>query len=310
MHLGKSSATLLALGSILMWPVAAGAQSTPQQGSAADNTSAQTVSAEDLSDNPQNYYGKTVTVREQVEDVLGANLFTIDDGEFFGTSPNILVFAPNADASPRADNAVTVTGHVYKFTQADLEREYGWGWGAYPWGGYYGYPWYGTGYGPDYFVRYQNRPIIIASSVRTSSGRELVSNDADGKETIGALSGNAGAGGVVTDLGTISSGSAAQLNGREVRLSGITVDRLSGDHAFWTKTSQGQPVFVMLDNDIRQPQLRQGATVTVAGQLKKVPRDQSKIDAKQWGLANDDITQLMKSGVFVRAHALMTGNKP
>jgi hypothetical protein len=303
-----------AVGVMLALPAAALSQSDTKGSSPARpaSTNAQTVAAEDLSDNPQNYYGKTVTVRQDVENVIGSNLFTIDDGEFFGTSPNILVFAPDAEATPTEDNTVTVTGLVRKFTQAELQREYGWGWGAYPWGvGYYGYPWYGPVVGPEYFVRFDNRPVIIASSVMTASGRELVARDSSRNGTVGtsgsasakASAGNAGD--PITNLAPIAGGSASQLAGRDVHLSNVTVNRLAGNRAFWTRTTQGQDVFVALDDDIRQPNVHRGETVTISGEVRKTTADRKHIDARTWGLSDDEVSQIVKAGVFVRATALM-----
>jgi len=259
----------------LVLPGAAFAQnSRPQQ-----NRSAQRVSAEDLSDNPQNYYGKTVTVKEDVEHVLGPNLFTLDDGEFLGSSPDILVFAPNAEAMPRVDGTVTVTGDVRMFTVADLEREYGWGWGAYPWGaGYYGYPWYDRALRPDYFVRYRNRPVIVASSIVTGMGVQLVSNGSGNGSGAVGTSGTASS--TVTDLSSLTSSSATQMAGRDVRLMDVKVGRVTGERGFWAAAPNGKNVFVALDEDIRKPDLHEGDHVTVAGNVQKTPRDRNRIDAR------------------------------
>jgi hypothetical protein len=62
------------------------AQTSADQRTQADQKQS-AVSAEQLSDNPQNYYGKTVTLREEVEEVLGPHVFTLDDAEFLSISP-------------------------------------------------------------------------------------------------------------------------------------------------------------------------------------------------------------------------------
>jgi hypothetical protein len=293
---------------------------TPGTTQSKNAQNAMTISAEQLSDHPEDYYGKTVTLRTEVEEVLGPNVFTLDDGEFFGLSPDVLVFAPDAQASPNEDNIVKVTGVVRQFVYTDLQRDYGWGWGTYPWGaGYYryGYPWYGT-VDSNYWTQYSNRPVIIASSVMTRSGMELVSKDTSDSGRTNAsqntpTSGAVGTSGssdakIITDLSKLTGTSAQQLVGQRVQLKDVTVDRLAGGRAFWTKASDGARVFVALDEDIQQPNLRQGEHITVAGQVRKTPADRSTIDAKTWGLSDQDVTELMQQGTFVRATALMTSN--
>ena len=79
----------LALGAILAMTAAALSLAAARAQQSTDQPragTAQMVSAEDLSDDPQKYYGQMVTIREDVEDVLGANLFTLDDGGFSGSA--------------------------------------------------------------------------------------------------------------------------------------------------------------------------------------------------------------------------------
>jgi hypothetical protein len=205
---------------------------------------------------------------------------------------------------PREDATVTVTGAVRSFVDADFRREYGWGWGVYPWGiGYYGYPWYSPVAVPEYFVRYERRPVLVASSITTAAGTQLISSkagaDAKAVGTSGTMKDT------ITDLSTVASGSAAQLAGRKVRLNDVRVDSVAGPRGFWAAGSKGQHVFVALDQTITKPSMRPGDHVMIAGEVQKAPKDRSRIDAHEWALSENDVNQLMQSGVFIRADAMM-----
>ena len=109
----------------------------------------------------------------------------------------------------------------------------------------------------------------------------------------------------VTDLSKLTGSSAASLEGRDVHLTNVTVDRVTGEHGFWAKDDQGHRVFVALQRNIVNPDLRQGERVTVAGRIDKAPDDRSDIDTQKFGLNDQDVNQLTKDPVFIRASALI-----
>ena len=136
--------------------------STPQSG---QNKAAQasgapvTVSAGEVAANPEKYYGKKVTVRAEVDDVLGSQMFLLDEDRAFAW-PDVLVITPALGAKLEEDSMVTVTGTVRAFVDADFRRDYDWNW------------W--DRLDPDIEVTFRNRPAIIAESVKTHQGTELV----------------------------------------------------------------------------------------------------------------------------------------
>ena len=158
---------------------------------------------------------------------------------------------------------------------------------------------------------------MIADSVRTQSGLQLASTASDsgagnrnanetGNADVVGTSGRAmGNRNAITDLSQLTGTSAAQMNGRHVRLENVKVDRVTGSRGFWTTDNAGHTVFVALDRNIRQPNLRQGETVTVAGRVAKTPSDQSRVDKAAWGLSDQDVNQLRQEPVFIHANAVM-----
>jgi hypothetical protein len=132
----------------------------PGQEMKAQNTApAMNATAGDIAANPANYYGKKVTVKAEVEDVLGTQVFLLDEDRLFAW-PDVMVITPALSNAVNEDSMVTVTGTVRQFVDADFRREYNWNW------------W--DRLDPDIEVTFRNRPVIVADSVRTAEGAELV----------------------------------------------------------------------------------------------------------------------------------------
>lgn len=130
-----------------------GAQAGMRTGQAIDATPEQIVR------NPEQYYGKTVRVRSDVNQVMGAHAFTLDENAWFA-GPDILVFVESPAQTATKDQQVTVTGTLKPFKRADMERDYSW----------FNFDWFR---GADYDTE-ATRPALIAQSVRTADGMELV----------------------------------------------------------------------------------------------------------------------------------------
>lgn len=117
------------------------------------------VTAGAIAANPEKYYGQKVAVRAEVEDVLGPQVFLLDEERLFAW-PDVLVVAPRLSGVVPEDEIVTVTGTVRAFSDADFRRDYDWAW------------W--NDLDPDIYVTFRTRPAIVADSIRTSAGLELV----------------------------------------------------------------------------------------------------------------------------------------
>lgn len=107
------------------------------------------VTTEDVGENTQALIGKTVTIRSEPLQKIGSNTFTVNDEEFFGSEPILVV---NSSGEPFTfpeddDTEVQVTGEVRNLAVADLNREYD------------------LDLEPDLYIDYENRPAIIAQSI-------------------------------------------------------------------------------------------------------------------------------------------------
>ena len=157
-------------------------------------------------------------------------------------------------------------------------------------------PWY-TPVDRDYWLQYENRPMVIASSIVTPGGGQLVSNPGATGSRSSEIADQSVS--TVSDISKLTGDRAAQYAGRTVHTQ-VLVERVTSARGFWTKSG----VFVALDPDIREPNVSAGDQVTVSGRVAKAPTDKSKIDSRAWDFNDQDVSALMHDQVFIRAHAL------
>jgi len=120
-----------------------------------------TISAGKLANNAKDFYGKTVTVKAEVEDVIDSRTFTLDEDAIL-VGADVLVLVPAGYTGTLAhDQVITVTGKVRPFVTTELEHDYHWFQG-------------GKIVSRDTKVDFKTRPVLIADSVRTADGRELL----------------------------------------------------------------------------------------------------------------------------------------
>jgi hypothetical protein len=121
------------------------------------------VTTEDLSDNLSAYLGQSVTVREEVEEVVGDYAFLLDDDQLFGGEEILIINASGqpVDLVEGEDTDVQVTGEVRQLILADLEQEYGFD------------------LDNDLFVDYENQPAIVAQSIALAPDADDISDNPD-----------------------------------------------------------------------------------------------------------------------------------
>ena len=120
------------------------------------------ATASDVASEPGFYYGKEVRLRSQVYQIFGRHAFTLTDEPFLA-APDVLVLVPYPLATPAEDYRISVVGIARPFDRRELEREF---------------PWFKTSLFGDAGLlerwHQDKTPVIIASSVRTEDGMELV----------------------------------------------------------------------------------------------------------------------------------------
>ncbi|MBD2090223.1 hypothetical protein H6F67_10200 [Microcoleus sp. FACHB-1515] len=111
----------------------------------------------ELTSNPQQYYGKPLAVTGEIEELEGANTFTLDEEQLFGGQDLLVLRTRPAADQPAIEEGetVAVTGVLRPFVVAELEREYGFSWEA--------------GIQQQLEAEYTNKPVLIAENVYPSA---------------------------------------------------------------------------------------------------------------------------------------------
>jgi hypothetical protein len=117
------------------------------------------ISASKLAKHASDFYGKTVTVKAKVDDVMGANMFSLDEDALFA-GPDVLVIVPAGVSNVAHDQKVVVTGEVRPYVEPDLDKDFS-------------FFEDGKLIKKDTKIDWKTRPVIVARSVRTEDGTEI-----------------------------------------------------------------------------------------------------------------------------------------
>lgn len=90
-------------------------------------TTGMTTEVEEVSDNPEQFMGQTVTLNGEVAEVLGPNVFRIQEDEAVGGS-DLIVITTDSQMPVMEDSQVQVTGEVRQLVITEIERDYNLGW--------------------------------------------------------------------------------------------------------------------------------------------------------------------------------------
>jgi hypothetical protein len=104
--------------------------------------------AGDIAGNPARYAGQRVTLKSDVERVMPNGFFILDDND-------ILVLSQSG--SPIEKQEVTVHGTVHTYSAPELKSRFSW-----------------FKSDAELDAQYNNRAVIVADSITTADGRELV----------------------------------------------------------------------------------------------------------------------------------------
>lgn len=107
-----------------------------------------------ISQNPSQYYGKTIAVTGEVETIKSPNSFTLDEDQLFGAQ-DLLVVNPKAQQAVQDNQTIAVTGVLRPFVVADLEREYDFNWEQ--------------GFVRQLEADYRDRPVLVATGIYPSA---------------------------------------------------------------------------------------------------------------------------------------------
>lgn len=105
------------------------------------------VELDDITGNLQDFVGRTVSVRSEVENAVGDSAFRLQDDDWFGGESVLAINATGQPFVPPEEIELQVTGEVRQFVLADIEREFD------------------LDLDPDLYAEYEREPVIIAQSL-------------------------------------------------------------------------------------------------------------------------------------------------
>ncbi|URD48404.1 hypothetical protein [Chroococcidiopsis sp. CCNUC1] len=116
----------------------------------------------EITSNPKQYYGRTLAVTGEVEEILSPTTFTLDEDQLFGAT-DLLVLVANPktgttqaqNTAVKEDQTVAVTGVLRPLVVADLEREYDFNWDE--------------GFVRQLEAEYSQKPVLVVQSVYPSA---------------------------------------------------------------------------------------------------------------------------------------------
>lgn len=120
----------------------------------------------EITSNPEQYYGETLAVTGEVEDIRSGAAFTLDEDQLLGAEDLLIVYAsprdgvqqpqPSAQLPAIADGEeVAVTGTLRPFVFAEFERDYDLGWDLE--------------LQEQLEAEYSNRPVLVATGIYPSA---------------------------------------------------------------------------------------------------------------------------------------------
>jgi hypothetical protein len=108
--------------------------------------------AGDIENNPAKYAGQHVALKADVKELMPNGFFVLDDHDMLVLSPS---------GQPGEKEKVTVSGTVQTYSAPEFKRKYAW-----------------FKSNPQIDTKYKDRAVIIADSIMTADGRELLNTSA------------------------------------------------------------------------------------------------------------------------------------
>jgi len=194
-----------------------------------------------IKETPERYYGKTVRLAGEVDEIYGDRAFELEGNEWaFDDNITVLTKTPVGfgGAALNDDDEVVVVGKVRPFVAADVERDVGWD------------------ISPDVEIKLTKRPVIVAESIR--------------KVGDPARWPPGGSDPVTSTLMIVATTEPWILADRKVDLRYERVQSVMGK-GLWVGPSHMSQVFVLPNQPPKDVQ--PGEWVRVTGTMKKAPKD-------------------------------------
>jgi hypothetical protein len=235
-----------------------------------------------ITDRPDEYYGKTVTVSGEIERVLGRNTFLLR-GEERGDDLLVLGASPVAAAPGRTEEApfveediIQVTGLVQPFDASEAASTYG------------------VTLDSSLVKQFEDGPVVVSAAGASVMSAVIVS----ARSLPGGASEDA-----VLDLSTVASAEGQEgLVGSLAIFRDVEVASVTGENRFWAADSTGR-LFVVLVPEGAAAAPAAGGRLSLYGVLRELPDE--RVLRETWRLPDTTVQALQDHRAYLHAvHAM------
>jgi SH3 domain-containing YSC84-like protein 1 len=117
------------------------------------------VKVGDVAEHPKKYYGKQVMLAGEVDNLYNRTVFAIDDDPMVSTGRSVVIIAPTLTRMLSTSQSVSVVGDVMQFDKGKIEKRF---------------HDYKLDLNDDLRKSFDDKAVIVATSVRTKDGEELL----------------------------------------------------------------------------------------------------------------------------------------
>jgi hypothetical protein len=245
-----------------------------------------------VTDSPDTYVGKTITVEAQVNKIQGDKAYTIGGERNGGGTPLLVIGTsplPGPPLKPAGqavigDDIVAVTGRVVRLDRDNVPEPLQ------------------SQLKPDLYTEYAGQPALLADRVFYTVVLGGV-EEADAAQRAEATGPN-----LATVEAVTSSKDRLSLLGRWVELNTVKVQSVISDRGFWVESKPGVRLFVMLNKALDRGQMEwlvnidKGQVLNIRGVLERMP-DAEQIQ-KMWAVDAQEAQTLAGEQVYVRAFTI------
>lgn len=240
------------------------------------------VAASEVTDNPEQYYDRLVTISGEVDEVYNSHVFTLGGDDFnddllvISADPVAVVAGRTEDQPFEKDDIVQVTGLVHPFVMPDLEAQYG------------------LDLAPELEVEFENHPVVVAASA-TAVFSEVVVTPRSTRATESPLDAIP----ILSTGDAVAATTPSSLVGQLAIFTDAQIQDVVDENAFWVGPDSTRRVFVVVPDVALEETPRTGQHWTLHGILDELPGE--TFMETSWNLDAETISALQDHAVYLRA---------
>lgn len=265
------TATVLASSTCLALAVSGACERNPDAEPTAQTPQAgATAEVQEIKDSPGQFYGRTLTLSGEVEQLHGDRAFVLEgDGSLFQDELLVVTRSPVAFGTHRLrkDDDVLARGKIQPLVVAEIERELGWD------------------LSPELETEFRDKPVMVAESIRSI---EETARWTEAEQPQG----------VVVSVTAIDIIGPEDLVGQTIALDAVPVQAKTGK-GLWVGYQHRNMLLVAPPTGTDLASIETGDIVAVQGQIQKMPGADEAL--QRWNIDAALRSQVEREVLYVEA---------